>query len=284
MERGWKPNVEICPHCPRCGSSNTKFCYYNNYSLTQPRYFCKGCRRYWTKGGSLRNVPVGGGCRKNRRAKSLRISSDRSPSSNSLAYAGAPNGLTGNPNGPNGNPLVGSTSSSMMSGGSNIDLAVVYANFLNQRPESKAAGDELPELPSDISVPFGTNMDSISIQESQENDFVGCPTLADPSAENHFSEANQMYLGGFDSIEKQQDRIQLFGGDDTCNYGLPPLPGEEVFSQEMAWLGSTSQMMGSNHLQSTQLPGLEPEAHDINQLVGNWSPFDLSSYETFSRP
>ena len=53
--------------CPRCDSANTKFCYYNNYSLTQPRHFCKNCRRYWTQGGSLRNVPVGGGCRKNKR-------------------------------------------------------------------------------------------------------------------------------------------------------------------------------------------------------------------------
>lgn len=50
--------------CPRCDSTNTKFCYYNNYNLTQPRHFCKTCRRYWTKGGALRNVPIGGGCRK----------------------------------------------------------------------------------------------------------------------------------------------------------------------------------------------------------------------------
>ncbi|EXC35495.1 Dof zinc finger protein [Morus notabilis] len=56
--------------CPRCDSPNTKFCYYNNYSLTQPRHFCKTCRRYWTKGGALRNVPVGGGCRKNKKIKS----------------------------------------------------------------------------------------------------------------------------------------------------------------------------------------------------------------------
>ncbi|CAN6546398.1 unnamed protein product [Malus baccata var. baccata] len=48
---------------------NTKFCYYNNYSLSQPRYFCKACRRYWTQGGTLRNVPVGGGCRKGKRPK-----------------------------------------------------------------------------------------------------------------------------------------------------------------------------------------------------------------------
>lgn len=55
--------------CPRCDSLNTKFCYYNNYNLSQPRHFCKNCRRYWTKGGVLRNVPVGGGCRKTKRSK-----------------------------------------------------------------------------------------------------------------------------------------------------------------------------------------------------------------------
>ncbi|XP_030529488.1 dof zinc finger protein DOF2.1-like [Rhodamnia argentea] len=64
--------------CPRCDSSNTKFCYYNNYNLTQPRHFCKTCRRYWTKGGALRNVPIGGGCRKN---KSSAVSSSVSKSS-----------------------------------------------------------------------------------------------------------------------------------------------------------------------------------------------------------
>ncbi|XP_039144923.1 dof zinc finger protein DOF1.8-like isoform X2 [Dioscorea cayenensis subsp. rotundata] len=67
--------------CPRCESTNTKFCYYNNYSLSQPRYLCKGCKRYWTHGGSLRNVPVGGGCRKNRKSSSLSSSSSSSSSS-----------------------------------------------------------------------------------------------------------------------------------------------------------------------------------------------------------
>ncbi|KAK8551529.1 hypothetical protein V6N13_119987 [Hibiscus sabdariffa] len=60
--------------CPRCDSSNTKFCYYNNYSLSQPRHFCKACKRYWTRGGTLRNVPVGGGCRKNKRVKRPAVS------------------------------------------------------------------------------------------------------------------------------------------------------------------------------------------------------------------
>ncbi|KEH33316.1 putative transcription factor C2C2-Dof family [Medicago truncatula] len=52
--------------CPRCNSADTKFCYYNNYNVNQPRYFCKACQRYWTAGGTMRNVPVGAGRRKNK--------------------------------------------------------------------------------------------------------------------------------------------------------------------------------------------------------------------------
>lgn len=50
--------------CPRCESQDTKFCYYNNYNTAQPRHFCRSCRRYWTLGGSLRDVPIGGSTRK----------------------------------------------------------------------------------------------------------------------------------------------------------------------------------------------------------------------------
>ncbi|TKY59243.1 Dof zinc finger protein DOF1.7 [Spatholobus suberectus] len=64
--------------CPRCDSMNTKFCYFNNYSLSQPRHFCKTCKRYWTHGGTFRNIPVGGGSRKGNRART------NSSSSNSL--------------------------------------------------------------------------------------------------------------------------------------------------------------------------------------------------------
>ncbi|XP_023728376.1 dof zinc finger protein 1 [Lactuca sativa] len=65
-----RPQKPQALNCPRCNSAHTKFCYYNNYSLSQPRYFCKTCRRYWTEGGSLRNVPVGGGSRRNKRSSS----------------------------------------------------------------------------------------------------------------------------------------------------------------------------------------------------------------------
>ncbi|CAO2827989.1 unnamed protein product [Amaranthus hypochondriacus] len=77
--------------CPRCDSTNTKFCYYNNYNLTQPRHFCKTCRRYWTKGGTLRNVPIGGGCRKNKTITANNSSSSGfvKPSPNAMAKAKA---------------------------------------------------------------------------------------------------------------------------------------------------------------------------------------------------
>lgn len=151
-ERRWKSNHEIAPNCPRCASSNTKFCYYNNYSLSQPRYFCKGCRRYWTKGGSLRNVPVGGGCRKSRRSKSARQADQRV-------------GL---------NCHVQNTfnnNESENSDGVNIDLAAVFAKFLNQDQDQSLSGastetDQIENImfvdhhqsqlqPSDLNIGFG---------------------------------------------------------------------------------------------------------------------------------
>ncbi|XP_060178506.1 dof zinc finger protein DOF1.8-like [Lycium barbarum] len=71
-------------NCPRCNSANTKFCYYNNYSLSQPRFFCKTCRRYWTDGGSLRNVPVGGVSRKSKNPSSKNSSSSSNIMKNNI--------------------------------------------------------------------------------------------------------------------------------------------------------------------------------------------------------
>ncbi|KAG6641178.1 dof zinc finger protein DOF1.4-like [Carya illinoinensis] len=70
--------------CPRCDSSNTKFCYYNNYNKSQPRHFCRACKRHWTKGGTLRNVPVGGG-RKNKRLKKSSTATSASTSTSASA-------------------------------------------------------------------------------------------------------------------------------------------------------------------------------------------------------
>ncbi|CAA0826616.1 Cyclic dof factor 2 [Striga hermonthica] len=71
-QKALKKPDKILP-CPRCNSMDTKFCYYNNYNVNQPRHFCKSCQRYWTAGGTMRNVPVGAGRRK---TKSSSASSD----------------------------------------------------------------------------------------------------------------------------------------------------------------------------------------------------------------
>ncbi|EOY07547.1 hypothetical protein QUC31_011279 [Theobroma cacao] len=93
------PMPEVATKCPRCESTNTKFCYFNNYSLTQPRHFCKTCRRYWTRGGALRNVPVGGGCRRNKRSKAgssskSPVSGDRQTASGSSSTISSNSGST----------------------------------------------------------------------------------------------------------------------------------------------------------------------------------------------
>ncbi|RZC50904.1 hypothetical protein C5167_019327 [Papaver somniferum] len=83
---GIPPKPEPPALCARCESSNTKFCYYNNYSVSQPRYFCRDCKRYWTRGGILRNVRVGGKPvqkpKPQRRARTL----DSSHPANALYY------------------------------------------------------------------------------------------------------------------------------------------------------------------------------------------------------
>ncbi|KAF7826207.1 dof zinc finger protein DOF2.5-like [Senna tora] len=114
---GSRPQQEQL-NCPRCNSSNTKFCYYNNYSLTQPRYFCKTCRRYWTEGGSLRNVPVGGGSRKHKKPL---ISSSSSSSKLNLPDLNPPpppsTTLSSSSSPPPQNPKM------LMQGGQDLNLA-----------------------------------------------------------------------------------------------------------------------------------------------------------------
>lgn len=265
----------ISPNCPRCGSSNTKFCYYNNYSLTQPRYFCKGCRRYWTKGGSLRHVPVGGGCRKSRRGNYKRQTSQSNiPHDDGLKRA----------NSSSSTPSLGSESDI----GPNIDLAQVYASFLNQKSDSTKT--ELDEKPDQVQTVFystspehlslhNTDFDQSALLPDQELGLTGCLHLHEQSTESsHFSEEGsvQMYLCGFSSIQKHLEYSSFH--EDTNNFELPPLPGEETLpSHEMFW--SNSEMMIDHTLETTtQLsPPFGTEARDAELLMGNWSPFDLSS-------
>ncbi|XP_074355372.1 dof zinc finger protein DOF3.6-like [Apium graveolens] len=131
------PLPEAGLNCPRCDSTQTKFCYFNNYSLTQPRHFCKTCRRYWTRGGALRSVPVGGGCRRNKRTKS------RTPKSLNIT-------TNSNLKEPNNNNIITESPSS-----SAEQIAANHFNpFSSQVPLNMAAN--LPNLNSQYGAGSGS--------------------------------------------------------------------------------------------------------------------------------
>ncbi|XP_047328533.1 dof zinc finger protein DOF5.1-like [Impatiens glandulifera] len=142
------PMPETALKCPRCESTNTKFCYFNNYNLTQPRHFCKMCRRYWTRGGSLRNVPVGGGCRRNKRSKSSGSSSSKSRASSTGAGTSTTGPVAG----------CGSSSTSTTSCGPTIGSAstLLALNSEIQPLRVMAPLSQLGEFnPGDIGLNYG---------------------------------------------------------------------------------------------------------------------------------
>lgn len=290
---GWKSNVEISPNCPRCGSSNTKFCYYNNYSLTQPRYFCKGCRRYWTKGGSLRNVPVGGGCRKHRRGNmNLRQSIDgltfkNSPPSQDHSPVDSPIGHN-NSYDPRRTNIPSSSSSEE---GPNIDLALVYANFLNQKSEDSREADQnnseqIMQTPFDPSLENSTEVVGHGLSTlPQELGLLNLPEQQQPSTESYFSEGtnDQIYFNSMQTLQKDGSDQQCSNNIGAMNFELPPLPGEDEASHDVMW--SNSEMMINLPFQVNQPPPLlGADVHDADLLIGNWNPFDYSRDASFSRP
>ncbi|MCI17505.1 dof zinc finger protein, partial [Trifolium medium] len=123
MNKIHQNDVAATQKCPRCESTNTKFCYYNNYNLSQPRHFCKTCRRYWTRGGALRNVPVGGGCRRNnKRSKGNSISKSTSkPNRNDHRLVGTGGG--------GGGSSSASANSSSNNGCTNSNVNVGISHF-----------------------------------------------------------------------------------------------------------------------------------------------------------
>jgi hypothetical protein len=74
--------------CPRCGSRETKFCYFNNYNVRQPRHLCRACRRYWTAGGALRRVASASPGRRRPRPSAIRSAAAAASAAASAAEEG----------------------------------------------------------------------------------------------------------------------------------------------------------------------------------------------------
>ncbi|XWS21755.1 hypothetical protein CRYUN_Cryun30bG0081300 [Craigia yunnanensis] len=286
IESKWKSNVELAPNCPRCASANTKFCYYNNYSLSQPRYFCKDCRRYWTKGGSLRNVPVGGGCRKSRRGKprvekssqlsmnySKNLSSFGSPQKEMIGVRSFSDGDSGNQPGP--------------ASGSDIDLAVVFAKFLNQSTtfdQPEIVTQESPnEANKGIDVWSSLEQDSNSQNDSQ----MECqkPVVHSIPESYMLQEMPQVKQ----QLEENNSVQELLETDQVNAFGLQNLLADEMV-QDALWSDDAVTTPNFEWQPMAQLQQFESFPVDdqlklsANLMTENCGSFDLSGFGLFSKP
>ncbi|KAH0687674.1 hypothetical protein KY290_019275 [Solanum tuberosum] len=177
--------------CPRCDSPNTKFCYYNNYNLSQPRHYCKSCRRYWTKGGTLRNIPVGGGSRKSTKRSS---SSSKKSSSTTTSSPATP-------------PLTSPSSSTNPKPEPFCIPAIPSFDVMTTGPFSSLLASTEPQ--------FGNFLEALNPNNNGSTLQLGNPIPSSGSGSNH-QNGNTSYLG-----------VQNGGESNNCwnggNNGWPDL-------------------------------------------------------------
>ncbi|KAG6638682.1 dof zinc finger protein DOF1.4-like [Carya illinoinensis] len=242
--------------CPRCDSSNTKFCYYNNYSLSQPRHFCKACKRYWTRGGTLRNVPVGGGCRKNKRVK--RPAASATDGTSSSAHSANPD--------PPSQP--------------HIDISSTTTNHINPLFYGLARN------PSDMSLPFSRFNPGVSNVETVSGNYDLQPQLSalglgfsSGIMSNDIAGENHDYRNGFNRAKKIQDVVtsnsllssySIFGSSASATTTTPTIASllASSFQQQNFVNDGIKDTRAPNHFQSSApFGGLQivgnNEAHQI---------------------
>ncbi|KAL1541705.1 dof zinc finger protein DOF5.4-like [Salvia divinorum] len=193
-DRRMRPHNHQVVKCPRCDSLNTKFCYYNNYNLSQPRHFCKSCRRYWTKGGVLRNVPVGGGSRKAKRSK---------PKTNASSAAAEDD--------------AEEKSSAQSSSSESSSLTTAAAATATAPPISSAAAEE-------GSAPIYTATDSAVMYNFADASFSNVNPLANPSLDQQPQFAS----------DRQSPAEQIFAAEVGSFSGMMTSPEELMMGLDIA--------------------------------------------------
>ncbi|KAM0999523.1 hypothetical protein ACFX15_006030 [Malus domestica] len=240
------PQPETALKCPRCESTNTKFCYFNNYSLTQPRHFCKTCRRYWTRGGALRSVPVGGGCRRNKKTKSNSSSSSsrsKSPVATGDHIQTGSNSITNN----SSNHMMGNT-----------------PHLLSQLPPS--THQSLPFLASSIpslgrygvAGNMGLNFNEIQQEQSDHHHHHMGFQFHQIAGGNNMNNLSGGILGGDHNNQWRNSNLQqipFLGGtgfESSTSTGLYPF---QTGDQGVDHQATTDPMVGNNSRVNTeQLP------------------------------
>ncbi|EOA20785.1 hypothetical protein CARUB_v10001121mg [Capsella rubella] len=279
------PLPETALKCPRCDSTNTKFCYFNNYSLTQPRHFCKSCRRYWTRGGALRSVPVGGGCRRNKRTKnssgggggsssSGNSKSQDSTTSNDQYHHRA---MASNQMGP---PSSSSSLSSLLSSYNAGLIPGHDHNNSNNNNNILGLGSSLPPLklmpPLDFTDNFTLQYGAVSapsyhIGSGSNGGSGGAAALLTGFDQWRFPATNQLPLGGLDPFDHQHQMEHQNPG-----YGLVTGSGQyrpkNMFHSLISSSSSASSAMvtaTASQLASVKMEDSNNQLNLSRQLFGN---------------
>lgn len=185
QEKTLKKPDKILP-CPRCNSMDTKFCYYNNYNVNQPRHFCKNCQRYWTAGGTMRNVPVGSGRRKNKNSPTANYRHIMITDALHTARVDVANGIHLPSLRANGTVLTfGSERPLCESMATTLNLAEISQNHLpngfhrpDQRINIPSVGKEIPKDNNIGSSSTSTTTSSTEIGGRTESAVKNCPAPA----------------------------------------------------------------------------------------------------------
>ncbi|CAE6018083.1 unnamed protein product [Arabidopsis arenosa] len=229
-------------NCPRCESPNTKFCYYNNYSLSQPRYFCKSCRRYWTKGGTLRNVPVGGGCRRNKRSSSSAFSKNNNKS---ISFH----------NDPLQNSLITGMPPSSF-GYDSIDLNLAFATLQKHHSSSQATTPSFG-FGGDLYI-YGNSANDVGIFGGQNGNFNNslCYGFMSGNGNNHQNEIKMASTLGMslEGNERKQENV-------NNNNNISENPSKVLW-------GFPWQMTGDS---AGVVPEIDPGRESWNGMASSWN-------------
>ncbi|KAG4386870.1 hypothetical protein AAZX31_11G136600 [Glycine max] len=242
------PPPEAALKCPRCDSTNTKFCYFNNYSLSQPRHFCKTCRRYWTRGGALRNVPVGGGCRRNKKNK--RSSRSKSPASSEKQQT-----------------LSGSTSAIVPSGGTTHEQI----------------GHQLPQPQN---LPFLASLQNLN-RYAVGNMGLGLREIHGQNENMGFQIGNSSAGGGMDQWRLHQ-QVPFFNGFESTSAGSYPFQNEGInetpsgFGGDITTNSRVSQMPSVKMEESGALNLSRSTLNNVSENNQYYSWTDMSGLASFS--
>ncbi|XP_039020216.1 dof zinc finger protein DOF5.4-like isoform X2 [Hibiscus syriacus] len=269
-DRRLRPHNHQTLNCPRCDSLNTKFCYYNNYNFSQPRHFCKSCRRYWTKGGILRNVPVGGGCRKAKRTKTKASSETTTAASSALPHPEQQHREQAK-----ANSHSSSESSSLTATNSNV--AVTNNNKRNINNNGYGGGTAVSE-PKFYGTPNNLGFEPGLLEQGSDcgifSGIGGFTSLITSSNDETLSFGFDKVLNDEGQWQQQQQQKMMSMGGEEITGGLL----DQTVQVELSNMASSGNGVGALELQGNGDQGLFDLGNDVDKTYwsqARWTDQDI---------